>query len=142
MTLDVKVTGVDGVLGAMEKAKEEFGKRFERGAIKAGLFLQRESQKKVPVDYGILKASAFTRKEGEGFNARVRVGYTAFYALFVHELVQMKLKGKPRPGGRGFFWDPQGQAQAKFLEEPSRRLIPEMRSIILKEMGIPPGGAK
>lgn len=34
-----------------------------KGLLVGGLFLQRESQKEVPVDTGNLKASAFTRKE-------------------------------------------------------------------------------
>lgn len=73
----------------------------------------------------------------------VSVGYEADYALSVHENVAMRGKGLPRSGeakfagydkqGRrmvtthrtnsdkkGFYWDPQGQAQAKFLEEPAR----------------------
>jgi hypothetical protein len=53
----------------------------------------------------------------------VTVGFTAAYALYVHEKVEMKLKGQPRPGkNRGRFWDPQGRAQAKFLEEPARQM--------------------
>lgn len=106
------------------------GKGVESGLKKAGLLLQATSQKMVPVDTGNLKASAFTRATGKGFETVVRVGYTAFYALFVHEMVQMKLKGKPRPGGRGLFWDPQGQAQAKFLERPARELRPRMLKLI------------
>lgn len=49
----------------------------------------------------------------------VVVGYNAAYALWVHEAVEMKLRGLPR-GTKGFYWDPQGQAQAKFLETPAR----------------------
>jgi len=29
----------------------------------------------------------------------------------------MKLKGLPRKGGKGKYWDPQGRGQAKFLEQ-------------------------
>ncbi len=49
----------------------------------------------------------------------VHVGYTSAYSVYVHEAVAMKLKGKPRPT-KGKYWDPQGQGQAKFLEEPAR----------------------
>lgn len=48
------------------------------------------------------------------------VGYTAAYALWVHESIGMVLAGKPRPKGRGNYWDPQGRGQAKFLEQPAR----------------------
>lgn len=51
----------------------------------------------------------------------VLVGYTASYALAVHEKVEMKLAGQPRQKPRkGYYWDPQGRAQAKFLETPAR----------------------
>lgn len=60
----------------------------------------------------------------------VIVGYTAKYALFVHEKIEMVLQGQPRPGGRGFFWDPQGRAQAKFLEAPARALAPMFANMI------------
>ena len=102
-----------------------------RGLRLAGLLLQRESQRVVPVNFGILKNSAFTRATGKGFGTIVTVGYTAAYAPYVHELVDMKLKGQPRPKNRGKYWDPQGRGQAKFLEEPARRLAPDMRKIIL-----------
>lgn len=49
----------------------------------------------------------------------VAVGYTAAYALYVHENIEMVLAGQPRPT-KGNYWDPQGRAQAKFLEAPFR----------------------
>lgn len=51
---------------------------------------------------------------------RVVVGFSAQYALFVHENIEMKWKGKPRRSGIGTYWGPQGQA--KFLEQPARQL--------------------
>lgn len=53
----------------------------------------------------------------------VIVGYTAKYALFVHENIEMKGQGLPRrgPKAKGNYWDPQGRAQAKFLEAPARQ---------------------
>lgn len=51
----------------------------------------------------------------------VAVGYTAKYALFVHENREMKLKGQKRAKPRkGRYWDPQGKAQAGYLETPAR----------------------
>lgn len=51
--------------------------------------------------------------------ASVVVGYTAAYALFVHENMEMKLEGQPRPSGLGVYWGPEG-AGPKFLEGPAR----------------------
>ncbi len=52
----------------------------------------------------------------------VITGFTAAYALYVHENMEMKLAGQPRPKGRGFYWDPQGISGPKFLEGPAREL--------------------
>jgi hypothetical protein len=131
-----ELSGLAEVLKNFKEKQENLGKGCERGLKKAGLMLQRESQKLVPVNLGNLKASAFTRHKGEGFKTVVEVGYTASYALYVHEAVGMKLKGLPRtgPGAKGSYWDPQGQGQAKFLEEPARRLEPQVRKIVADEM--------
>lgn len=50
----------------------------------------------------------------------IQVGYSAPYAIYVHEAVEMRLWGKPRKSGIGVYWDPLGEAQAKFLETPAR----------------------
>lgn len=70
---------------------------------------------------------AHAKKEAE---TEVHVGYTAAYAVYVHENKKMTLKGKPRPRRRGFYWDPQGKAQPKFLEEPARTMLPELKRVV------------
>lgn len=47
----------------IKKAVMEDGRTIEQGILLACLFLQRESQRLVPVDTGALKNSAFTRIE-------------------------------------------------------------------------------
>lgn len=60
------------------------------------------------------------------------VGYKAAYALYVHEAVGMKLKGQPRrPPRKGYYWDPQGRAQAKFLEQPARTFAKDLAEIVV-----------
>lgn len=124
------IQGVDKVISNLRKQRRTLALGVERGIKKAALKLQRESQRLVPVNFGVLKASAFTRTRGSGWDTQAWIGYTAVYAIFVHEAVGMVLKGKPRPKGRGKYWDPQGRGQAKFLEEPARRLRPELLQII------------
>lgn len=124
------VSGVDGIVGNLRLWGEKLFKGTNQGLLLAGMRLQRESQRLVPVETGNLKASAYTKVTRQGFQLTVQVGYTAAYASFVHEAVGMVLKGQPRPSGRGRFWDPQGIAQAKFLEEPARRLSPDLMRII------------
>ena len=75
-----------------------------------------------------------TQKQASG---RVVVGYSAPYAMFVHESVGMVLQGLPRPSGIGNYWDPNGQA--KFLEQPTRQYAKDMGVFIRREMR---GGSK
>lgn len=65
---------------------------------------------------------ALTQKEkAHPKRVSVLVGYRSKYALFVHENREMKLKGQKRSKPRkGNYWDPQGRAQAGFLETPAR----------------------
>ena len=130
------IRGVEQVIRNIRLKNKRLGAGCERGIKLASLFLLRESQRLVPVDTGTLKASGFARTTGKGYGTRGGVGYTAAYAIFVHENVEMKLKGQPRPGGRGRFWDPQGRGQAKFLEEPARRHAVKIRGIIRDSMRI------
>lgn len=53
-----------------------------------------------------------------------RVGYTAEYALAVHE-APGKLRGKPRPDGKGVFWGPRGEPQ--FLKKGFERAEPVIK---------------
>lgn len=78
--------------------------------------IERGSKKKVPREYGNLVNSGYHKKvEGEKFE----VGFTAEYAVHVHENVEMKLKGKKRPSGKGVYWGPKGEARylAKAIED-------------------------
>ena len=50
-----------------------------------GAIILRDSQLIVPVDQGNLKASGYCRSEVHGLVVEVEVGYTANYALYVHE---------------------------------------------------------
>lgn len=71
---------------------------------------QAEAQRRVPVHKGNLRASAYTRKAQTNPKA-VEVGFTAAYAIYVHENLEQKLKGKPRPDGTGVYWGPNGEPQ-------------------------------
>jgi len=115
----IKITGMSRVLSNLKKSKLTIAVGVARGLKQGGLFLQRESQKIVPVDTTNLKGGAFTRNiGGNGFDADVVVGYVADYAVYVHE----NLQAKHKPG-----------KQAKFLEQPAREKRGEIIKIIEKE---------
>lgn len=61
------------------------------------------------------------------------VGYTAAYALWVHEMIE-KHRGEPRSGGKGNYWDPPGRGQPKFLEQPARTEGPVMGDMIRSDL--------
>jgi hypothetical protein len=125
------IVGLDIVRKNFKRRNKTLAAGTERGLKMAGLHLQREAQKLVPIDFGVLKASAFTRHTGSGYSTKVHVGFSAFYAIFVHENVEMKGKGYPRrPPSQGNYWDPAGRGQAKFLETPARRDRMKMRRIV------------
>lgn len=131
------MTGQEKIFANLGAAKKQIGIGINRGMRLAGLALQADSQNVVPVEFGVLKASAFTRAEGAGFTTIVNVGYTASYAIFVHENVEMKLKGKerrPAPPHIGRYWDPAGRGQAKFLEQPFRATVNRTVEFVVKEI--------
>jgi len=93
------------------------------------------------------KLKNLAAKANKDGNATVIVGYTANYALYVHENVEMKWRGFPRNmtirkgedgiaytgysergRWRGLFWGPAGQA--KFLEAPARTLTGVLSDIV------------
>ena len=81
-----QVTGVNQVVSNLMVADEKIAMGVARGLKRGGRFLQRESQKIVPVQTGNLKNSAFTRNVGgSGFHTDILVGYTANYSVYVHE---------------------------------------------------------
>jgi len=71
----------------------------------------------------------------------VVVGYNAAYALYVHENLEMKWAGKKRTGkhpdgakAKGRYWDPQGRAQSKFLEQPARENERQITAIVINTL--------
>lgn len=131
------IFGVQRILSNLAVRNAKIAAGCEIGLKMAGLRLQRESQRVVPVDFGPLKASAYTRQKGTGVMTVVEVGYTAAYALEVHENVAMRGRGHPRQApSKGNYWDPKGRGQAKFLEEPLRRLQPVLSKLIRDKMKI------
>lgn len=67
-----------------------------------------------------VQLTKYANKARRETKRKVLVGFSAPYAAYVHENVEMVLRGLPRPSGRGVYWGPHGQA--KFLEEPARTL--------------------
>jgi len=113
-----RVSGVREVLQNMLRANKDIARNVARGLKRAGLFLQRESMKIVPIDTSALKNSAFTRATGMGMSTDVIVGYTTLYAVYVHERMDLRhALGK----------------EAKYLEKPARERREQILAIIYQE---------
>lgn len=100
------------------RRSKKLARAVEVGLKAGGLYVQSEAQKRVPVEYGPLRASANTRAEGKGFDTKVYVTFGTEYAVYVHENTDEVLRGEPRPSGLGDYWDgSQGRGESKFLEK-------------------------
>ena len=116
----VKIEGVEEIKANMKKADKKLAWNVRKGIAAAALFIQRESQKIVPVEFGNLKNSAGTRVLGHGWFTAAIVFYTASYAVYVHERTELQhKKGK----------------SAKFLEKPIREKRLQILAIIAGEGG-------
>lgn len=109
MVVRVKIKGLDKVLSNLNKEIKDIKGKTYAGLLEAGLIVQAESQKRVPIEYGKLRASAYTIRGTKLLS--VVIGYSAAYALYVHENLEQKLKGKPRKSGTGVYWGPAGEPQ-------------------------------
>ena len=134
------IEGLPQCLAKLAETRRAKGEGVARGLKKAGLMLQRWSQAVAPVDKGIMYGSAFTRASGDGFNTEVQVGYSAAYAIYVHENLDAahgsayneKYAEQIARGDKGFHSRGANQ-QAKFLEQPAREHAQEIKDIIKEE---------
>lgn len=119
------VHGLDDVLGNLNREIEGIKERGGDGCLKAARYVEGEAKKRVPVDSGNLRASGYSRREQAGKDA-AEVGFSASYAVFVHENMEQKLKGQPRRSGsgKGRYWE---TGQPKFLQS----VLEEDRDTIL-----------
>jgi hypothetical protein len=140
----VTLTGLGQVLSNAKGASDAIGRAVERGLKKSGKLLLRESQRLVPVDTGNLKASGFVRSEGAGARTDVTVGYTANYAVYVHEDLEkahgseynvkhlLLYKHGKKKGQMVVQRGP--DQQAKFLEKPAHELRPVIIDLLVNEI--------
>lgn len=129
-----RVKGREEVIRNLNAAIAGIEGRGVDGLFAAGLFIQGESQKQVPVDTGHLRGSAYTRRDPGG-RPTVEVGYGASYAAAVHEM-EVKHRGEPRRHGtrKGRSWE---VGKPKYLEDPLRENHDEILGIIADFAEVP-----
>ena len=143
-----KMTGMKAVLKNFERATLQYQAGIRRGLKLGGIYLQRKSQQIVPAQLGDLKNTAFTRDVGTARRPDVIVGYTAKYAVFVHEDMEkahgqafnikhgLAIAGaskKAKTAEGGLFLRGENQ-QAKFLEKPVREEQTAILNIIYSKV--------
>ncbi len=106
-------------------------RKLARAMTQALVLGTSESAAVTPRHTGNLLNSMYRNVSGDGSKVVGSAGYTAEYAMYVHE-ASGKLKGLPRPkeGGRdqGVFWGPSGQPE--FLRIGFERAEPNIRAVV------------
>lgn len=154
--MGIKVKGIYAAQKEMDKMLSDVtGRKAVRAVTSALLIIGAESAVMVPMDTGTLVNSLYRDVKISGTRVLGKVGYSAEYALFVHN-ASGKLKGKPRAhfgktanhsddgpmkpiefgGGTltGNYWDPRGEP--KFLDKAVDRTKELVAKTIKKEMSL------
>lgn len=125
--------GLDSVIKNLNKEISNIEGDIFDGLKAAGLFIEGEAVELAPAEFDVLRGSSFSQAERRTNGSVVKVGFTAEYAAFVHEM-PMKNKGKPRtgkaPNGRkrkGSYWS---NGENKFLEKAVKRNMNKILKII------------
>ena len=115
----IKIRGKKKVLRNLNKAIIKIEGNTERGMLKAGLFIEGESNEIVPHDTGKLIGSSFAVVGRIAKRIIARIGYEAKYAAFVHEMPESNNFSKPGTGPK-FLW--------KAVTKNSKRILEIIRS--------------
>ena len=125
-----KIEGLDKVLANLNKEIAKITDRSMRGLLEAAILIRYEMDTTPPLipiapDGGNLRASFFTRSYTNlaDKSPRVDLGFSASYAVFVHEMIG------PTKGGRQIDWSRPGSGP-KFLEAALNRNMDEILQII------------
>ena len=122
VTADVNGSSIQGFGDVMANLNREINAIVGRtmgGLIDAAIIIRRATENeepKVPVDTGNLRHSWFTSSFYDGRNPGLFLGFSANYALWVHEMVGADFTSARRSRKTGKIYLPRQGAGAKFLE--------------------------
>lgn len=86
MARRVYVTGLNKVLANLNREIKKIEGRTKAGLWQAALIIQRRSMQLTPVDENNLRPSAYAHAYDTPSGPGAEIGYTASYAVFVHEV--------------------------------------------------------
>ncbi|ENF7209026.1 HK97 gp10 family phage protein [Klebsiella pneumoniae] len=136
-----RIRGVREAKASMDRLiKDITGRKAVRGIQSALIILGAASAKEVPRDTSTLINSQFREIDFNGTLITGRVGYSANYAIYVHEApgkylntqTDRPVRAGEAPGSRGVIWGPGGNP--KFLYWPAVDNQSEMYGAFKKEM--------
>lgn len=102
-----------GFKKSMAKLLEKKHKAIESAMGSIVLRIKSDAVRLAPSDYANLRGSAYANTENRLGKIIGIVGFSANYALFVHENLEQKGKGTKRASGRGTTWN-NGEPQFLF----------------------------
>jgi hypothetical protein len=115
----VYLSGLHEVTSRLTAEIKKIDFKSKAGLWEAGLMVKRRAQQYTPVDTGNLRSSAYTEAYTTILGHSVEIGYTASYAVFVHEMDPARLRRPLR-----------GNARWKFLETALKELEPDIIRVI------------
>jgi len=123
------------IVNKLPEFTEQVHKRAARGLNAALVVLGSESAGRAPQDTSTLINSQIRSVRKEGDRVIGSLGFTAEYALAVHE-APGTLKGRPRPmrngKSHGVFWGPHGEPE--FLKKGAEAAEPSIRAALIKAL--------
>lgn len=131
--MNTPLKGLDTVMANLNEAIKDIENRSMKGLIEAAIIIRRDMDKtspRIPVDTGNLRSSWFTTSFYVGKDPALLIGFTANYALFVHEMIG------DTNGGATINWNRKGSGP-KFLEASLKRNIKEVLEVIRTNVQIP-----
>ena len=135
--MSVKIRGIEQAKRNLDRIIGDIqGRKVVRAIKSALLIVAPEAARMTPVAAtSNLINSQFQEMMVNGTRITGRVGYSANYAVYVHE-AKGTLKGKPRPAsqGGGNYWDPAGEPQ--FLKKAGDETRSAVDAAIKKELSL------
>ena len=130
--MPAKLRGINEAIARTAQIVDEITAVKVVRALKSATYIIRtESATMTPIETSTLINSQFDTIEVNGTRVTGKVGYSANYALYVHN-ASGKLAGKPRPSGKGVYWGP--HAEPKFLTKAAEKTKDLVDKAIKAEM--------
>jgi len=126
------IRGIDEVRKNLQRTFDDITGPITEKAITAALSVgAKYADIMTPIDTSFLVNSRYrvVTKDADGWTGRY--GYMANYAAAVHNADGI-LKGQPRPGNRGAYWDPDGEP--RFLQKGFEENANEVAEAFKREM--------